>query len=82
MFVGRELQRWLHDEQRNVQAITFDFLKDNTTNIDDDIHIYGKFDEDGTDKDIILIHQVTAGPLNVIWFQVSHTNHGKSKNSW
>ena len=27
MFVGRVLQRWLHDEQGSVQAITFDFLK-------------------------------------------------------
>ena len=39
MFVGRVLQRWLHDEQGSVQAITFDFLKDNTTNIDDDIYM-------------------------------------------
>ena len=64
MFVGRVLQRWLHDEQGSVQAITFDFLKDNTTNIDDGI--YQKFDKDGTDTDIIPIHQIIAGPLNVI----------------
>ena len=56
MFVGRVLQRWLHDEQGSVQAITFDFLKDNTTNIDDDI--YGK---NGTD--IIPIHQIIVSPL-------------------
>ena len=47
-----------------MQAITFDFLKDNTTNIDDGI--YQKFDKDGTDTDIIPIHQIIAGPLNVI----------------
>ena len=47
-----------------MQAITFDFLKDNTTNIDDGI--YEKFDKDGTDTDIIPIHQIIAGPLNVI----------------
>ena len=35
MFVGKVLQRWLHDEQGSVQAVTFDFLKDNITNIDD-----------------------------------------------
>ena len=45
-------------------AITFDFLKDNTTNIDDGI--YEKFDKDGIDTDIISIHQIIAGPLNVI----------------
>ena len=38
MFVGRVLQRWLHDEQGSVHAITFDFLKDNTTNINDGIN--------------------------------------------
>ena len=64
MFVGRVLQRWLYNEQGCVQAITFDFLKDNTTNIDDGI--YQKFDKDGTDTDIIPIHQIIAGPLNVI----------------
>ena len=64
MFVGRVLQRWLHDEQGSVQAITFDFLKNNTTNIDDSI--YEKFDKDGTEADIIPIHQIIAGPLNVI----------------
>ena len=47
-----------------MQGITFDFLKDNTTNIDDGI--YEKFDKDGTDTDIIPIHQIIAGPLNVI----------------
>ena len=31
IFVGRILQRWLQDEQGSVQAITFDFLKYNTT---------------------------------------------------
>ena len=56
MFVGRVLQRWLHDEQGSVQAITFDFLKDNTTNIDDGI--YGK-----NDTDIIPIHQIIVSPL-------------------
>ena len=64
MFVGRVLQRWLYDEQGNVQAITFDFLKNNTTNINDGI--YEKFDKDGTDTDIIPIHQIIAGPLYVI----------------
>ena len=63
-FVKRVLQRLLYDEQGSVQAITFDFLKDNTTNIDDSI--YEKFDKDGTDTDIIPIHQIIAGPLNVI----------------
>ena len=42
-----------------MQAITFDFSKDNTTNIDDGI--YEKFDKDGTDTDIIPIHQIIAG---------------------
>ena len=64
MFVGRVLQRWLHDEQGSVQAITFDFLKNNTTNINDGI--YEKFVKDGTDTDIIPIHQIIAGPLNAI----------------
>ena len=63
-FVGSVLQRWLHDEQGSVQAITFDFLKNNTTNIDDGI--YEKFDKDGTYTDIIPIHQIIACPLNVI----------------
>ena len=56
MFVGRVLQRWLHDEQGSVHVITFDFLKDDTTNIDDGI--YGK---NGTD--IIPIHQIIVSPL-------------------
>ena len=64
MFVGGVLQRWLHDEQGSVQPITFDFLKNNTTNIDDGI--YKKFDKDGTDTDIIPIHQIIVGPLNII----------------
>ena len=64
MFVGRVFQRWLHDEQGSVQAITFDLLKDNTTNINDGI--YEKFEKDGTDTDILPIHQIIAGPLNVI----------------
>ena len=63
-FVKRVLQRLLYDEHGSLQAITFDFLKDNTTNIDDSI--YEKFDKDGTDTDIIPIHQIIAGPLNVI----------------
>ena len=56
MFVGRVLQRWLHDELGSVQVITLDFLKDNTTNIDD-----GIYDKNGTD--IIPIHQIIASPL-------------------
>ena len=53
----------MHDQQESVQAITFYFLKNNTTNIDDDI--YEKFDKDGTNTDIIPIHQIIAGSLNV-----------------
>ena len=64
MFVGRILQRWLHHELGSVQAISFDFLKNNTTNIDDGI--YEKFDKDGADTDIAPIHQIIVGPLNVI----------------
>ena len=79
MFVGRVLQRWLYNEQGCVQAITFDFLKDNNTNVDDDI--YEKFDKDGTVSDIIPIHQIIAGPLNVISVpSTSYRSKRKVKN--
>ena len=64
MFVRRVLQRWLHDEQGSVQAMTFDFIKDNTANINDDIYV--NFEKDGTDTNTIPIHQTMACPLNVI----------------
>ena len=66
----------MHDEQGSVQAITFDFLKKNTTNIDDSI--YEKFDKDGTDTDIIPIHQIIAGPLNVI--SIPNTSYRSKRN--
>ena len=79
MFVGRVLQRWLYNEQGCVQAITFDFLKDNNTNVDDGI--YEKFDKDGTVSDIIPIHQIIAGPLNVISVpSTSYRSKRKVKN--
>ena len=79
MFVGRVLQRWLYNEQGCVQAITLDFLKDNNTNIDDGI--YEKFDKDGTVSDIIPIHQIIAGPLNVISVpSTSYRSKRKVKN--
>ena len=79
MFAGRVLQRWLYNEQGCVQAITFDFLKDNNTNVDDDI--YEKFDKDGTVSDIIPIHQIIAGPLNVISVpSTSYRSKRKVKN--
>ena len=62
-----------------MQAITFDFLKDNNTNIDDGI--YEKFDKDGTVSDIIPIHQIIAGPLNVISVpSTSYRSKRKVKN--
>ena len=54
----------MDDEQGSVQTVTFDFLKNNTTNINDSI--YDKLDKDGTDIDIIPIHQIIASQLNVI----------------
>ena len=76
MLVGKVLQRWLHDEQGSVQAVIFDFLKDSITNIDDGM--YEKFEKDGTDSDILPIHQIIAGLLNVIFqFQVPLINQRK-----
>ena len=62
MFIGKAIKRWLHDEQGTVQAITFDFLKPKTINEDD---ILEKHDQDGTDQDIVPVHQIIAGPLRI-----------------
>ena len=64
MFIGKVQHRWLHDEQGTVHACTFDFLKPKIVNLDDDI--LEKYEKDGTDEDIIPIHQIIAGPLKVI----------------
>ena len=62
-----------------MQVITFDFLKNNTTNIDDGI--YEKFGKDDTDTDIIPIYQVIAGTLNVISIpSTSYRSKRKVKN--
>ena len=63
MFVGKVLNRWLHDEQGTVHAITFDFLKQKNTNFDD--NIFEKYDTDGVDQEIIPIQQIIAGPLRM-----------------
>ena len=75
MFVKRVLQRWLYDEQGSVQAMTFDVIKDNTTNIDDDIYV--NFEKDGTDTNTIPIHQIIACPLNVI--SIPNTSYQSNK---
>ena len=79
MFAGRVLQRWLHDEQGSVQAITFDLLKNNTANINDGI--YKKFDKDSSDADIVPIHQIIASHLlNLISItSTSYQSKGKIK---
>ena len=60
MFIGKVLHRWLHDEQGTAKALTIDFLRQKSVNMDD--NIFERYEHDGTDQDI-PIQQVIAGPL-------------------